>query len=102
VEHQCAATPSYYDGAIPWVTPKDMKSWYIDDAQIAITKSGLENSAARLAPTHSVLIVVRSGVLKHTVPVAINRLPVAINQDMKALICQNSVDPSYLARFIKW
>lgn len=96
------SNPSYYDGAIPWVTPKDMKSWYIDDAQITITESGLENSATRLAPTHSVLIVVRSGVLKHTVPVGINRLPVAINQDMKALICQSSVDPSYLARFIKW
>ena len=31
------------------------------------------------------LIVVRSGILKHTIPIAINEVPVALNQDMKAL-----------------
>ena len=30
-------------------------------------------------------MVVRSGILKHTIPVAINQVPVALNQDMKAL-----------------
>ncbi|MFE7286695.1 restriction endonuclease subunit S [Streptomyces noursei] len=93
--------PDFYNGDIPWVTPKDMKRWKISDSQVRITKLGLESSAAKLAPSNSVLIVVRSGVLKHTVPVAVNRCPVAINQDMKALICSEKVDPSYLAYFIK-
>ncbi|MEU0061750.1 restriction endonuclease subunit S [Streptomyces albidoflavus] len=92
---------SFYDGDIPWVTPKDMKRWIINDSQVRITQEGLDNSAARLAPSNSVLVVVRSGVLKHTLPVALNRRPVAINQDMKALICHESVFPDYLARFIK-
>jgi type I restriction enzyme S subunit len=93
--------PDYYGGDIPWVTPKDMKSWHIDKAQVNITQEGLECSTARLAPANSVLIVVRSGVLKHTLPVGLNRRPVAINQDMKALICSDRIDPNYLARFIK-
>lgn len=91
----------YYGGTIPWVTPKDMKTWEIRDAQVNITESGLQNSATRLVPRNSVLVVVRSGVLKHTLPVAINRVPVAINQDMKALLCSESADPDYVARFIK-
>lgn len=91
----------YYGGTIPWVTPKDMKFWNIKNSQINITQTGLDRSAARIAPESSVLIVVRSGVLKHTVPVGINRCPVAINQDMKALICSDVVFPDYLARFIK-
>ncbi|WP_433228781.1 restriction endonuclease subunit S [Actinomadura formosensis] len=91
----------YYGGDIPWVTPKDMKSWEIKSSQIAITQLGLDSSTARVAPADSVLIVVRSGVLKHTVPVGINRIPVAINQDMKALICSESILPDYLARLIK-
>ncbi|WP_433499978.1 restriction endonuclease subunit S [Sphaerimonospora sp. CA-214678] len=91
----------YYGGDIPWVTPKDMKTWDIRRAQIGITQRGLENSAARLVPENSVLIVVRSGVLKHTLPVGLNRVPVAINQDMKALVCSDDVDPNYLAHFIK-
>ncbi|MCW2904530.1 MAG: hsdS [Streptosporangiaceae bacterium] len=91
----------YYDGEIPWVTPKDMKAWDIFTAQVNITQAGLDNSSARLVPENSVLIVVRSGVLKHTLPVALSRRVVAINQDMKALICSDEVDPGYLARFIK-
>jgi type I restriction enzyme S subunit len=91
----------YYGGTIPWVTPKDMKSWEIHGAQVNITEAGLESSAARLIPSNSVLIVVRSGVLKHTIPVALNRVPVAINQDMKALRCSSALDPDFLARFIK-
>ena len=93
--------PDFYGGTIPWVTPKDMKSWEIHSAQVNITHSGLKNSAARLVPPNSVLIVVRSGVLKHTIPVALNRVPVAINQDMKALRCSGTFDPDFLARFIK-
>jgi type I restriction enzyme S subunit len=93
--------PDYYDGPIPWVTPKDMKSWEIHLAQVTITQSGLDNSATRLVPANSILVVVRSGVLKHTIPVGLNRISVAINQDMKALRCRDGVDPDFLARFIK-
>jgi type I restriction enzyme, S subunit len=91
----------YYGGSIPWVTPKDMKTWEIEGSQVTLTDAGLENSAARLVPPNSVLVVVRSGVLKHTLPVAINRVPVAINQDMKALLCSDSAYPDYVARFVK-
>lgn len=93
--------PDFYGGQIPWVTPKDMKSWEILKSQVTITQRGLDNSAARLTPANSVLIVVRSGVLKHTLPVALNRVPIAINQDMKALQCRSDVSPEYLAHFIK-
>ena len=95
------SNPDFYGGTIPWVTPKDMKSWEITGAQITITQSGLDNSATRVVPKNSILIVVRSGVLKHTIPVALNRLPVAINQDMKALQCRDGIDAEFLARFIK-
>jgi type I restriction enzyme S subunit len=91
----------YYNGSIPWVTPKDMKVWDIYQSEETITEIGLRDSAARLVPAGSVLIVIRSGVLKHTLPVAIARRPVAINQDMKALIPGAGLDSEYLARFIQ-
>ncbi|SCE97719.1 restriction endonuclease subunit S [Micromonospora chokoriensis] len=93
--------PDYYGGDIPWVTPKDMKSWSIDRAQVGITQAGLDGSSTRLVESNSILVVVRSGVLKHTLPVGLNRRPVAINQDIKALIPLGSISPDYLARFIK-
>ncbi|MFY1625729.1 restriction endonuclease subunit S [Micromonospora sp. WMMD723] len=93
--------PDYFGGDIPWVTPKDMKSWGIERAQVNITDAGLAGSAARLVPAGSVLVVVRSGVLKHTLPVGVSRVPVAINQDMKAVLCGREIHPDYLARLIK-
>ncbi|MEK7994387.1 MAG: restriction endonuclease subunit S [Planctomycetota bacterium] len=91
----------YFGGSIPWITPKDMKTWEIHRAEIGITEIGLENSATRLVPANSVLLVVRSGVLKHTIPIAISRVPVAINQDMKAIQCKDRLHPDFLARFLK-
>ena len=81
------SNPDFFGGTIPWVTQKNMKAWEINGAQIKLTQAGVENSSTRVVPSNSILIVVRSGVLKHTVPVGLNHVPVAINQDMKALQC---------------
>ncbi|MDP1788254.1 restriction endonuclease subunit S [Nitrosomonas sp.] len=75
----------YWNGDIPWVSPKDMKVEIINSAEEYITQTGLENSSSSLRPSGQVLMVVRSGILKHTIPVAITEVPVALNQDMKAL-----------------
>jgi type I restriction enzyme S subunit len=91
----------YFQGTIPWVTPKDMKARELFGSELKITDEALHNSTATLVPANTVLLVVRSGVLKHTVPVAINRVPVAINQDMKSLECAPELSSDYLARLLK-
>ena len=55
----------YYTGKIPWVTPKDMKTLSIDDSQNHINSEAIENSTAKLIPKRCVLMVIRSGILKH-------------------------------------
>ena len=45
----------------------------------------------------SVLTVVRSGILQHSIPVALNVVPVALNQDMKALLLSERADCRFLA-----
>ena len=76
---------AYWNGDIPWVSPKDMKAERIVGAEESITEEGLRSSASNILPPGRVLMVVRSGILKHTIPVAINAISVALNQDMKAL-----------------
>jgi len=93
--------PEYFRGRIPWISPKDMKVWNIVDSQERVTKEAIENSSTKLIDPNAVLVVTRSGVLKHTLPVAINRVPVTINQDLKALICGDRVFPDYLARAVQ-
>lgn len=96
------SNPNYFGGGIPWVTPKDMKTWIVKDSMVTLTEAGLDAGAAKIVPANSILIVVRSGVLKHTIPVAINSIPVSLNQDMKAMICSTAVEPAFMARFVKW
>ena len=108
VENLCkeiygGGTPSkshqeYYDnGDIPWVSSKDMKSDVISDSQIHITQLGVDNSTAKMVPINSVIMVIRSGILKHTLPVAINSVPVTVNQDLKVFIPGERILTRFLA-----
>lgn len=92
--------PEFWNGDIPWVSPKDMKSEFIMGAEECITAAGLAGSSSSMVPAERVLMVVRSGILKHTIPVAINQVPVALNQDMKAIW----LDSDYLSErfFLRW
>lgn len=95
------ANPDFWDGDIPWVSPKDMKQWEICDAEDKITIDAVANSATNILPENAILLVNRSGILKHTLPVCITRRPVAINQDIKALICGPHAIPDYIAHIVK-
>ena len=90
--------PEYYeDGDIPWVSSKDMKTDILTDSQIKINQMGVENSTARMVPVNSVIMVIRSGILKHTLPVAINAVPITVNQDLKVFIPSERILTRFLA-----
>jgi len=78
-----------------------MKSSTIDDTEDHITVQGLESSAAKLVAPGAVLLVMRSGILRHSIPVAINRIPVALNQDMRAMTPGPRIEARYLARLLE-
>ncbi|MRJ45753.1 restriction endonuclease subunit S [Idiomarina loihiensis] len=86
----------YWDGNIPWVTPKDMKINYIHTSKLLITSKGVDESSAKLIDEQSILFVVRGMILAHSFPVALNTNKVTINQDMKSITPVNGVDSEYL------
>jgi len=74
----------------------------IADTQDHIAETALEETTTHLVPPGSVLLVVRSGILVHTIPVAISRVPLTLNQDMKALIpIDGSINGDFLAYFLQ-
>ena len=92
------AHPEYYEyGDIPWVSSKDMKTDVITDSQMKINQLGVDNSTAKMVPVGSVIMVIRSGILKHTLPVAINAVPITVNQDLKVFIVGEDILPRFLA-----
>ena len=90
--------PEYYEnGDIPWVSSKDMKTDVLTESQIYINQKGVDNSTARMVPVNSVIMVIRSGILKHTLPVAINAVPITVNQDLKVFIPGESMLTRFMA-----
>lgn len=77
---------AFWKGGIPWVSPKDMKVDYISDSRDHISKKAVDSSATSLVQANTILVVVRSGVLKHSLPIALVAAPVTFNQDIKAII----------------
>lgn len=91
--------PEYYKGRIPWLTSKDMKGDYIWDTEEHITEEGIKKSATKLVPAGSILIVVKSKVLMHRLPVAIAKVPLCHGQDIKSIQCSEALQPAF-ARFV--
>lgn len=84
------ATPSkrvgaFWEGSVPWVSPKDMKVEFLSDSQDHVSEVALQETNLKLIEQGSALVVVRGMILARSVPLAINLSPVTINQDMKAL-----------------
>jgi type I restriction enzyme S subunit len=79
------SNPLYWDGNIPWVSAKDMKVEHLFSSQDHITELAVKESSTNYIEDERVIVVVRSGILKHTFPVALNKVPISINQDLKAL-----------------
>lgn len=87
----------YWDGDIPWVSPKDMKRRFIDSSEDTITERAIAETGIKLIAPQVVLIVVRGMILAHSFPVAITTVPVTINQDMKALRLRDDITPLFMA-----
>lgn len=86
---------SYWIDSIPWATPKDMKVPRLKDVIDHISQEGLENGS-RLVPADSIFIVVRGMILAKNIPICLNEVPMAFNQDMKALVPKKGIEGEYL------
>lgn len=74
----------YWDGEVLWVTSKDMKSKYITSSQLRLSTLGAEQMQVYQPDT--LLLVTRSGILRHTLPIAILKECATVNQDLKAIV----------------
>ena len=73
----------YWNGDIVWISSKDMKSSRISGSELKITNLALNEMT--LYHPGTLLLVARSGILKHSLPLAILEVDATINQDIKAL-----------------
>ena len=90
----------YWDnGKHLWVTSKDMKCSHITNSLMKITDKALEEMT--IYEKGTLLIVTRSGILRHTLPLSILEKPATVNQDLKTILPHIQELSEYLYIVIK-
>lgn len=85
----------YYNGDIPWITPKDLAGYherYITRGERNITKEGLDACSVRMMPQNTVLFSSRAPIGY----VAIAKNAICTNQGFKSIIPNNNIDSLFL------
>ena len=90
------ANRSYWQGEIPWVSGRDMKSTRLSDTALHISKAAVEESSTRMAAAGTLLILVRGMGLAHGAQIAELLVPCAFNQDIRAIHTRPGMLPRYL------
>jgi len=102
---KAGGTPSrgkkeYWNGDIPFVLIEDMTATrlLITQTKEKITKKGLENSSAWIVPENSILLSMYATIGS----TAINKIPLATNQAIIAIIPKNNFDVLYGAYVLRF
>ncbi len=90
----------WINGTIYWASSGDIKTRILSKTASMITEKAVKQSSTTLLQEGAILIVTRSGILRKYLPVAKNTMPLAINQDIKALIPNSQVSVDYLLQVL--
>ena len=106
VSLKSGGTPSkenldYWDGEVPWASARDLKSDMLGDTTEHLTALAVASGAATLLPVGVVLVVVRGMILARMFPVTETLVPMAINQDLKAVLPKVGLNGSFLAWLLR-
>ncbi|MEN8133425.1 MAG: restriction endonuclease subunit S, partial [Pseudomonadota bacterium] len=86
----------YWNGNIPWVSGRDMKSTRLSDTALHTSQEAVNESSTRIAPAGALLILVRGMGLAHGAQIAELMVPCAFNQDIRAISLDREIVPRYL------
>lgn len=87
----------YWTGDTPWISPRDMKKIEVTGSIAHISDVAVRETGIAVIPFPAVLFVVRGMILARRLPVAVTRIPVTLNQDMKGLVPRVGISAEYLA-----
>ena len=89
-------TEAFWGGELPWVTARDLKVFELSHANQSL--SALGAGYAKIAPPNALLVLVRGMTLFKDFPVAILTREMSFNQDIKALVAKDEIDPHFLGQ----
>ena len=86
---------------------RDHPCWPMDvsesgsDVRGRITPAALQETPLRIVDAPSVVVVMRSNILRRRLPVGLVARPTTVNQDVRALVPRDGVDAEYVYQFLQ-
>ena len=93
------SSAAYWGGSLPWVSAKDFKTFRFEDSEDHITELAAREATTYVVDKPALLMVSRSGILQHSLPVMVTYKRTAINQDIKAFFPDGRVTVDYLGAY---
>lgn len=90
---------NFWNGEFPWISAKDMKTKYLSDSMLKLSKSGFD--VANKAPVNSLVVLTRGMTLHNDIPICLVKKQVAFNQDVKCLIPNENINSEYLYYYLQ-
>lgn len=96
------ANSAYWEsGTIPWLASMDVSNASTDEIRGRITDLALSETSLRLVPAPSVAVVMRSNILRRTLPIGLIEVDTTVNQDMRVLVPREGVDAEYVFQVLQ-
>jgi type I restriction enzyme, S subunit len=89
----------FWRGDIPWISGSTLKLAEISTSDQFLTKEAV-SIGSKMAPVESTLLLVRGSALHNEIRAGLVIAPVSFNQDVKALIPYETVEPKFLTYYI--
>jgi restriction endonuclease S subunit len=87
---------------VPWLSSGDIKTARLVSSGASVSSHAVKSGATKLAAECSIIVVMRSGILRKFFPVALTTRPMAINQDLKALLPHSNVLAEFLLQVLTY
>lgn len=88
-------------GTIPWISSKEVSGQLSSGTEHNVTQKAIDETSLRLLPAGTVVVVVRSGILARTLPVAVVPFETTVNQDVKAAVANKRTSSYFLALLLE-
>ena len=89
------------NGTTPWLASMDVTGEIGEDIRGRVTDRALVETSIKVFPVPSVVVVMRSNILRRHLPVGLVTVPTTINQDVRALIPNEHVNPAYVYQALR-
>jgi restriction endonuclease S subunit len=88
-------------GTIPWISSKEVSGGLSLGTEYKVTQKAIDETSLRVLPEGAVVVVVRSGILARTLPIALVPFMTTINQDVKAAVAKENTSGYFLRLLIE-